>query len=397
VTGLLAVIVRLLAFVGKELVETVRRPGAIASLILGPFLIMAIFGAGYDGFRRPLDTIVVVPADSGLPQEPAAYREIAGNTLEILAVVPDRTDADARLRRQEIDVVIVAPADSDARFRQGEQSVVEVAVNVVDPVQAAYAAFVVGSLANEINKEIISRAAEEGQGYAIAAGQPGAEEIPPDVIASPTRTELTNVAPLTPGVVAFFGPAALALILQHLALTLIALPLVRERMSGILEVFRISPISPWEIIAGKVLAFGVLGGAIGAVSMGLLIVGFGIPILGEPWLLAAVIALLLLASLGVGLLVAVISDSERQAVQLSLLILLASVFFSGFVLPLEEFTEPVQGVAYTLPVTHGIRLMQDVMLRGSTTQAWEFGALAAIAFITLVASWLLLRRRMTQG
>ena len=396
-TGLLAVIVRLLAFVGKELVETVRRPGAIASLILGPFLIMAIFGAGYDGFRRPLDTIVVVPADSGLPQEPAAYREIAGNTLEILAVVPDRTDADARLRRQEIDVVIVAPADSDARFRQGEQSVVEVAVNVVDPVQAAYAAFVVGSLANEINKEIISRAAEEGQGYAIAAGQPGAEEIPPDVIASPTRTELTNVAPLTPGVVAFFGPAALALILQHLALTLIALPLVRERMSGILEVFRISPISPWEIIAGKVLAFGVLGGAIGAVSMGLLIVGFGIPILGEPWLLAAVIALLLLASLGVGLLVAVISDSERQAVQLSLLILLASVFFSGFVLPLEEFTEPVQGVAYTLPVTHGIRLMQDVMLRGSTTQAWEFGALAAIAFITLVASWLLLRRRMTQG
>lgn len=395
--GVLAVVVRLLAFVGKELVETVRRPGAVFSLILGPFLIMAIFGAGYDGFRRPLDTVVVIPPESGLPEDAGTYQEIAGVTLQILAVEPDRANADARLRRQEIDVVIVAPADSESRFRAGEQSTVEVVVNVVDPVQAAYASFVVELLANEINREIIRRAAAEGQGYALAAGQEGASDIPPDVVASPTETELVNVAPLQPGVVAFFGPAALALILQHLALTLIALSLVRERMSGVLELFRISPISPWEIIAGKVLAFGVLGAVIGVSSLALLIVGFGIPVLGEPWLLGAVVVLLLLASLGVGLFIAMISDSERQAVQLSLLYLLASVFFSGFVLPLEEFSEPVQGLAYTLPVTHGVRLIQDVMLRGSTTQAWEFGALVAIAAVTLVASWVLLRHRMTRG
>ena len=67
------------------------------------------------------------------------------------------------------------------------------------------------------------------------------------------------------------------------------------------------------------------------------------------------IALLLVASLGLGLFIAVVSDSERQAVQLSLLVLLASVFFSGFVLPIDEFTEPVRALAYMLPVTHGIR------------------------------------------
>ncbi len=81
---------------------------------------------------------------------------------------------------------------------------------------------------------------------------------------------------------------------------------------------------------------------------------------------------MLLASLGIGLLIAVISDSERQAVQLSLLLLLASVFFSGFVLAISEFTEPVRVLAYMLPVTHGIRLMQDIMLRGGTTQTWEY-------------------------
>ena len=65
--------------------------------------------------------------------------------------------------------------------------------------------------------------------------------------------------------------------------------------------------------------------------------------------------------------------------------LLASVFFSGFVLPIGEFTEPVRAIAYTLPVTHGIRLLQDLMLRGMTNQAWEFLALGVIALVTLVA------------
>ena len=74
----LAVIVRLMAFVGKEIIETLRRPGAILSLILGPFLIMAIFGVGYSGVRRPLDTVLVIPPDSGLSQDIGSYQNLAG-------------------------------------------------------------------------------------------------------------------------------------------------------------------------------------------------------------------------------------------------------------------------------------------------------------------------------
>jgi ABC-2 type transport system permease protein len=393
----LAVPLRLLAFVGKELIETIRRPGAIVSLILGPFLIMAIFGFGYDGYRRPLRTVVVAPPASGLPQDPAAYREVAGDALEVVEVTTDRDGAERRLAAQELDVVIVAPTDPEEQFRAGEQSVIEVQVNVVDPVQASYAAFVVQLLATEVNREIIERVAEESQGYAVATGSEEVAQIPPEIVASPTRTELVNVAPLQPGVVAFFGPAVLALILQHLAVTLVALSLVRERTSGVLELFRIAPISSGEIIAGKVVAFGVLGAVIGVVSLGLLIAGFNIPMLGDPWVLAAVVSLLLLASIGLGLVIAVFSDSERQTVQLSLLLLLASVFFSGFVLPLEEFNEPVQALAFALPVTHGIRLMQDVMLRGETIHTWEFAALGLIAAVTLVVSWVFLRRAMTRA
>ena len=74
--NLIKVITRVLAFVGKEIVEVARRPGALISLILGPFLIMAIFGAGYSGYRRPLNTVVVVPEGSGLPTDVADHRDV---------------------------------------------------------------------------------------------------------------------------------------------------------------------------------------------------------------------------------------------------------------------------------------------------------------------------------
>jgi len=141
----------------------------------------------------------------------------------------------------------------------------------------------------------------------------------------------------------------------------------------------------------------LIGGAIATLTVALLVLGLGVPMVGEVAFVAFTIALLLLASLGLGLLIAVVSDSERQAVQLSLLVLLASVFFSGFVLPITEFSEPVRAIAYTLPVTHGIRLLQDLMLRGTTNAAWEFLALAVIAMVTLVVAWILLRRGMTRA
>jgi ABC-2 type transport system permease protein len=392
-----AVLTRVLAFIGKELAEVWRRPGAILSLVAGPFLIMAIFGLGYNGERRPLATIVVIPAGSGLATDVATYQDLAGGGLRVDAVTPDRAAAEAQLAAGTADVVIVAPTEPDRAFQAGEQSVIDVMVDLVDPIEANYAGFLAAGLANGVNQRIIERAVAEGAGFAVAAGEPAAARIPPAVVAAPTRANLVNVAPSNPGVVSFFAPAVLALILQHVAVTLVAMSLVRERMSGVMEVFRIAPVSTAEILAGKLLAFGLIGGGVAAVTVTLLVAGLNVPMLVEPAALAGAIALLLLASLGVGLAIAVVSDSERQAVQLSLLVLIASVFFSGFVLSIDQFNAPVRALAYLIPVTHGIRLIGDLMLRGGTTQTWEFAALAAIAFATLAVAWVLLRRSMRRA
>ncbi|HEY7590598.1 MAG TPA: ABC transporter permease [Candidatus Limnocylindrales bacterium] len=388
----LKILTRLIAFVGKELVEVIRRPGAIVSLILGPFLIMAVFGMGYQGYRRPLTTVLVIPAESGLPTDLATYQQVATG-MEIVEIAPEPESPIQRLQNREIDAVIVAPPDAETQFRSGRQSVIEVHINVVDPVQQAYAGFLAEMMANSVNATLIAKAAEEGATYVIEQGQ--AAQIPAEVLGAPTRAEVMNESPTDPNVIAFYGPGVLALILQHLAVTLVALSLVRERTTGLLELFRVSPVSTSEVILGKVLAFGLLCGIISAVTVGLMVGVLGVPLLGDPWRLAGVIALLTLASLGLGLVVAVISDSERQAVQLSLLTLLASVFFSGFVLPIEEFNAPVRAIGYLLPVTHGIRLIQDLMLRGWTNAGWQVLALAAIAAVLLVVAWFALRRSMS--
>ncbi len=392
--GLAKPAVRVLALIGKEIVDVLRRPGAVISLVLGPFLILVVFGLGYHGVRRDLQTILVVQADSGLPTDPAAYASLGARGIHFVAVTTDRAAAETQLRNEQVDLVVVAPPDPQATLRQGKQAQVTVEMNLLDPVQANYAGFLADTLAADINQEIYRRGAQEGDAYSLSVGGRAAASIPPDVLASPTVANVVNEVPIQPSVLAFFGLAALALVLQHMGVTLLALSIVRERTSGAMDLFRVAPIRATELVLGKVLAYGFLGGVIAVISVWLMVGVLGVPVLGSALLIAATIALLLAASLGLGLIISVISDSERQAVQLSLLVLLASMFFSGFVLRTEEFEVPVQIGSYLLPVTHGIRLLQDEFLRGSVEQPWQLAALAVIAAVLLTASWALIRREM---
>ena len=389
---------RILAIVGKELVSIVRRPGALISLVFGPFLIMAIFGAGYSGYRRPLTTIVVLPAGTGLSTDVSDYQNVAGKGLEVSLVTTDEAAAMDQLNRQLVDVVVVAPADLKATFEAGRRSDISVRVNLTDPVQATYAIFLAGGLEAAVNRQIIEQAVDEGRGYAIDQGlSTSAARIPSYVISAPTAAEVDNVAPSEPSVVQYFAPAVLALILQHLAVTLIALSVVREKSSGLFELFRISPITTAELVTGKLVAYGLFAGAVAAATIGLLVAGFHVPILAQPGWIALVAGLLVASSLGLGLVIAAVSDSEPQVVQLSLLVLLASVFFSGFVLAINEFSEPIRSLIYVLPVANGIRLFGDFMFRGGTVVQWQLWLLAGLAVAYIGGAWLLLRRIMARA
>src|SRR5450756_2844356 len=110
------VVTRLLAIVGKEFVEVARRPGALFSLVLGPFLIMALFGLGYDNSGVSFRTLLVVPPGSGLSTQLGDYRSLVMPGVDLVGVQTDVESARQALRNQAVDVVIVAPSDLEANF-----------------------------------------------------------------------------------------------------------------------------------------------------------------------------------------------------------------------------------------------------------------------------------------
>jgi ABC-2 type transport system permease protein len=163
-------------------------------------------------------------------------------------------------------------------------------------------------------------------------------------------------------------------------------------MSGQIDRFRVAPLTSTELLIGKYVAFAVLSlivtAIVGAVLVGLL----HVPLLGGWPQFAGIVLLLTFASLGVGLLISLVADSERAAVQLSMLVLLASVFFSGFILPVEDFVPWMQYLSYALPVTHGISTLQELMLRGTVQESWMLWTLAGIGAALYFVSFLRLRR-----
>jgi ABC-2 type transport system permease protein len=390
--GIEQALVRIGSFTGKELREVVRRPGVLLSLILGPFLVMLLFGLGYSGYRAPFETEIVVPADSDFSRSPEDYENLAPGRIEVRQVGEDREAAEARLRSGDIDLLVIAPENSAAELRAGNQTTIRVAWNQVDPVYDQLATLATSILVSSLNAEIIEQAAAAGISFAEGELGPAVSDISPEVVARPTTAETDNVAPTEPAVLNFFGPAVFALIIQHLAVTLTALSMVRERLSGQMDRFRVAPVSSTELLVGKYVAYAVLSLAVSAVVGALLVLVLDVPLLGSVGLFVVIVLLLTFASLGFGLLISLVADSERQAVQLSMLILLASVFFSGFVLPVSDFAEWMQYVAYGLPVTHGIATLQELMLRGSVLSTWMLGALLGIGLVLYLVTLLRLRR-----
>ncbi|HEX9131814.1 MAG TPA: ABC transporter permease, partial [Ktedonobacteraceae bacterium] len=216
--------------------------------------------------------------------------------------------------------------------------------------------------------------------------------IDPSIIVSPFRSETKSVANIQPSISDFFAPAVLALLLQHLAVTFAALSIVRERNVGTMELFRVSPLSAAEALFGKYISYMMFGGVIAAILSALLVFALHVPMLGNWWNFTLVIAAVLFTSLGLGFAISIVSQTDSQAVQYSMIILLASVFFSGFIMSLDMLWEPVRVISWLLPTTYGTLLLRDIALRGIDPNWALLGGLIAIGLVLMLISWRLMRR-----
>jgi ABC-2 type transport system permease protein len=224
------------------------------------------------------------------------------------------------------------------------------------------------------------------------------QTISPQILVSPFASETQSITPLPeidPAI--FFAPGVIALLLQHIAVTFGALSIVRERLSGTMELFRVSPVSPGETIIGKYFSYLVFGSLVAAILAALLYYVLGVPFLGG-WVNVALVTLaMLFTSLGLGFAISLLAENESQAVQLAMISLLVSVFFSGMFLDLRYLWEPVRIVSYLVPATYGTFLYQDIMLRGQGIDQVLILGLVGIGIFLCLFSWSALRREMKLG
>jgi ABC-2 type transport system permease protein len=384
-------LIRLLSFFSKEINEIRRQPRLVLSLILGPFLVLLLFGVGYAGERPKLKTALVLPAGNTADINVDELKRAIEANFELVNVGEDEQAAMQMLQTGQVEVVEIIPSDVRGRVLRGEQAPVDFRYNEINPLNEQWIQYLGYAQVVEINRTVQLEVAKQMQAELQRQGVQNT--IPPEVLVSPVQQKYDNLQGRALDFMSFYAPAVLALILQHIAVTLGSLSLVRERLLGALELFRVAPVSSLQVLIGKYLGYTLFIAVITAALVGLMILpqALGVPFLGDVLVFAGLVALLTLSSLGIGFLISTYSKTDSQAVQLSMLVLLLSIFFSGFFLPLENFRVPINYVGYALPLTHGIRGLQAIMLRGAMPSDLTWLLLGVITLVTFVAVTLISR------
>jgi ABC-2 type transport system permease protein len=205
--------------------------------------------------------------------------------------------------------------------------------------------------------------------------------VTPENIITPVRDSYTNLRGGAYPLVIFFAPAVLALLIQQLAITLASLGLVREQQMGAFEMFRVSPLRFSQILLGKSLAYILFSTTAGIILTALLTL-LDVPFPADPIQFLLALILLATASVGIGFLISALSRTDSQAIQLSMLVLLLSIFFTGFFLPISGFRWPALIITLLIPMSYAIELFQQMMLAGVSA---GYDEMIALAFLSMLA------------
>lgn len=193
------------------------------------------------------------------------------------------------------------------------------------------------------------------------------------------------------------APGATALLVQHLAVSLAALSLVRDERRGVMNAYRIGPTTVVSVLLGKLIALSAVAGAAAVMLISLQVGVLGIPLRGSLPAVVGLLAGLVVASSALGLLIASIFRSELFASQAAMISLLIALFFSGFLLDLDRIIEPIRSLGLLVPSTPAVEGLRSVQLRGDAAGRWTIGTLIVQAVVGLAGATALISHRWRSG
>jgi ABC-2 type transport system permease protein len=338
---------RLLAMIAKEFIQ-LRRDRLTFAMMLGiPLIQLVLFGYAINGDPKHLPTVIVAHEQTPFTRSIVKSLENSGY-FQLVATDLSDAEADRWLETGDAQFALVIPAGFAKKLQRGEQPQLLVAADATDPSATANA---IGAL-QQLNQQWLQHELVGSLSSLNGKAQP--YELIIQRRFNPEGLTQYNIVPGLMGV-----------ILTMTMIMMTALAVTREVERGTMENLLATPVRPLEVMLGKILPYVLIG----LVQVGVILIAakllFEVPFIGSAGWLFLGILVFIAANLSVGITISSVARNQTQAMQMTFFFFLPSILLSGFMFPFRGMPNWAQNIGELLPLTHFIRLIRGIMLKGN--------------------------------
>jgi ABC-2 type transport system permease protein len=346
----------------KEFIQLTRDRASFAMIVMMPLLQLLLFGYAINTTPRDLPTAVLLQENSDIGRRILKALE---NTkyFKVVRILHNDDEFDRVLASGQVLFAVEIPHDFERLLRRGDRPAILVAADATDPVASGSALGALGSLVQ--SALVHERGLPDG-------GTP--------LFEFRTHARYNPAANTTLNIV----PGLVGIILTMTLLIFTALSVTREIERGTMESLLAMPITPVEIMLGKITPYVFVGFIQATLIVGVGVLLFGVPIFGSVPLLAFLSTVFIATNLAIGYTFSTIAKTQLQAMQMSMMFLLPSMLLSGFMFPFAGMPAWAQWIGECIPLTHYLRIVRAIMLKGSTLFELKQDALALSGLMVLV-------------
>jgi ABC-2 type transport system permease protein len=333
----------------KELQQLRRDRLTLAMMVALPVLQLMLFGYAINTDVRHIPTVVLDQDHTAASRDFARSMEATG-FYDLVGHVDGYEDIGRALRTGAARVALVVPPGFGSDLTRGRTARLQLVIDGSDPQTVASASNTAASLAAARATELmVSRLSATGAAPELPIS------IEPNTWYNP---DLRTAVYIVPGLV--------GVLLTMTMVMLTAMAIARERERGTLEQLIVSPVKSVELIVGKIVPYIVIGYLQMTLILAVGRIAFDVPIVGSLPLLYLLAFVFIAANLALGLFFSTLARTQQQAMQMSFFFLLPNILLSGFMFPFEGMPQPAQWMAQALPLTHFLRVVRGITLKGSS-------------------------------
>jgi ABC-2 type transport system permease protein len=357
----------------KEFIQLRRDRVSFAMIVMIPIMQLLLFGYAINTTPRHMPTVVLLQEQSDVGR---SILKAIENTayFRVTRQAHDAAEFDQLLKTGTVLFGIEIPAEFERALRRGDHPALLFAADATDPVAAGTA---MASLGQVVQTALV-------HDHAIPDSTPGAFDIRAHARYNPAASTALNIV-----------PGLVGTILTMTMLIFTALSVTREIERGTMENLLAMPITPVEVMLGKIIPYVLVGFIQAALIIGLGVGIFGVPIFGSILLLAALSTLFITTNLSIGYTFSTIAQNQLQAMQMSMMFFLPNILLSGFMFPFAGMPAWARWVGECLPLTHYLRIVRAIMLKGSVLADLRYDTVALFALMLLAMAIAVMRFRRT--